>query len=236
MSRRAAESVSTACTSSQIESTIRALLDCSAPMKCQRNRSPYSSCLPLHVLDAILADDVDAGLGEHRHLVRSDVLGGRDDGDPGPRLGADRPIRLGDRVGVHASSSRARSRSQSRSFRAGSVTTASSRVCERVPDLRALGETDREQIVSRHREVADAVRLRPLLHEQSLELPRAPRARSQEPASHSGLRACARSGRMRARLRARRGNAAHGARRSARRAPNAWAATILATACCTSVG
>ncbi len=45
VNRRAADSDSSECTSSQIRLTTFTLFDCSRPMKCQRNASPYSACL-----------------------------------------------------------------------------------------------------------------------------------------------------------------------------------------------
>ena len=59
--------------------TTFALRLCRWPMKCQRNTSPWSGVLGLEVLRAVLADDVDSGLGERGHVVDGDVLRGRDD-------------------------------------------------------------------------------------------------------------------------------------------------------------
>ena len=65
--------------------TTFALFDWRWPMKCQRNASPYSACLRLEILRAVLADDLDAGLGEHGHVVERDVLRRRDDGHAAAR-------------------------------------------------------------------------------------------------------------------------------------------------------
>jgi hypothetical protein len=45
--------------------------------------------LGLEVLRAVLADDLDPGFRERAHVVRGDVLRGRDDRDPGPKLAVD---------------------------------------------------------------------------------------------------------------------------------------------------
>src|SRR5947209_16381480 len=45
VSRLAADSESSECTSSQMRLTTLALFDCRWPMKCHRNVSPYSACL-----------------------------------------------------------------------------------------------------------------------------------------------------------------------------------------------
>jgi hypothetical protein len=54
--------------------------------------------LPLEVLCPVLADDLDAGLGQRRHVVDGHVLRGCDDRDLRAELCADAVVALPDRV------------------------------------------------------------------------------------------------------------------------------------------
>ena len=67
-------------------------------MKCQRNASPYAACFASQVLRAVLADDLDAGLGQRRQVFERDVLRRGDDGDARPDLLANALVALADLI------------------------------------------------------------------------------------------------------------------------------------------
>ncbi len=115
--------------------------------------------LALHVLRPVLTRDRDAGVGEDAHVLRGDVLRRGDDGDARPCLGADGVVRGADRVGVHASSRAARSRSQSRVLWSGSSTTSTRSSCRTRPRSGPSREPDRAEVVTRDGEVGQMVRL-----------------------------------------------------------------------------
>ena len=58
-------------------------------MKCQRKASPYWACLRGEILGAVLADDLDPGLGERGQVLGGHVLGRSDDRHLRPELAAD---------------------------------------------------------------------------------------------------------------------------------------------------
>ena len=125
MSFRAADSESSEWTSSQISFTTFALFDCRWPMKCHRNVVAVDRVLRQQVLRAVLADDLDARLGEDPELLDGDVLRRRDDGDALAGPLTDPEIALPDLHGRQRHDA-ASSSSCCRSFAPGSSTTTSS--------------------------------------------------------------------------------------------------------------
>ena len=60
-------------------------------MKSHVNRSPADRLLGQQLLDAVLADERDARLGEHRQVLGRDVLDRRQQLDARPRRGPSAP-------------------------------------------------------------------------------------------------------------------------------------------------
>ncbi len=65
-----------------------------APDEVPAERIAVLGVLRLEVLDAVLADDLDAGLGEHAHLLEGHVLRRRDDRHARADLGLDPLVAL----------------------------------------------------------------------------------------------------------------------------------------------
>jgi hypothetical protein len=62
------------------------------PDEVPTERAPVPGVLRLEVLSAVLADDLDACLGERPELLEGDVLRRGDDRDAGARLRPDRVV------------------------------------------------------------------------------------------------------------------------------------------------